>query len=235
MECWKDVHTYSLWKWRRASQGEVLTLGASRGAREGYMASPVEHAACGEDQEPVVERCHCDRVMWPGVELQLPAFALPPARVQVQDGSEAPVVHALIAVVVQWKAAAVACMQHSQPCSRCCCPLYSLYNYCMKVRIYQRLGTSKGKPLLPCSKLMFCMGLAQSGCCTCVELHLCELLVQREAGHKQAQHCQQCPVPLESCDDRRCALDGLHNCPTEMTPVKVTTSIAQSQAASLLG
>ena len=85
----------------------------------------MEHAACGEDQEPVVRRRHSDRLMRPGVELQLPAVALLPVRIQVQDGSNAPVVQCLIAVVVQRKAAAIACMQHPRSCSRYCCPISS--------------------------------------------------------------------------------------------------------------
>ena len=89
----------------------------------------------------------------------------------------------------------------------------------MKVRTCQILGTKDFQYWTASSNLMSCMGMARSECCTCVELHLCELLMQWEAGQEQAQHRQQCPVPLEGCDDRRCALDGLHNCLTRFTPV----------------
>ena len=104
------------WGRRQALQGHSY-FRTSQDAREGHMGSPVEHAACGEDQEPVVPGRHCDRLMRPGVELQLPAVALAPVRVQVQDGGDAPAVDALIAVVVQREAAAVTCIKHSQPCS----------------------------------------------------------------------------------------------------------------------
>ena len=87
------------------------------------MGLPMQHAACGEDQEPVVEGRYCDRLMRPGVELQLSTVALLPARVQVQDGREAPVVHSLVAVIMQREAAAVTCVQHPQPCSRYWCPV----------------------------------------------------------------------------------------------------------------
>lgn len=69
----------------------------------------MQHPAGGEQQQAVVQGLDLHRLMRPGVQLELAPIALAPAGVEVQDGCDAPCVNRLVAVIVQWEAAAVAC------------------------------------------------------------------------------------------------------------------------------
>lgn len=69
----------------------------------------MEHSAGREEHQAVVQGCYSDRRGGPGKELQLPTMLRAPARVEVQDGCDAPGIHCLITVIMQWETPAITC------------------------------------------------------------------------------------------------------------------------------
>lgn len=144
-----------------------------------------------------MQRLNCNWLVRPWVHLQLPSIALLPLRIQVQYGCDAAVVNALITVIVQGKAAVITCRQGCRTCedtpagpallfmnleplvNRAFGCMYSWESSHLTLRNY--ISPMQDDWLTHHWNLVCRFDhIAGRHCCTCIELHLDELAVQRQ-------------------------------------------------------